>query len=99
MVAPDDALSLVQTDSEARAARNRNFFRGLASSTVVIQTADVKIPAGNGQGRSDFFPSTFARKSGHDGDMFPSIKAAGFKGTLRHLLVILQDARAQSTTT
>jgi hypothetical protein len=30
MVAHDDALSLVQTDSGARAARNRNFFRGLA---------------------------------------------------------------------
>jgi hypothetical protein len=30
MVAHDDALSLVQTDSGERAARNRNFFRGLA---------------------------------------------------------------------
>jgi hypothetical protein len=30
MVADDGALSLVQTDSGARAARNRSFFRGLA---------------------------------------------------------------------
>jgi DNA-directed RNA polymerase specialized sigma24 family protein len=35
-----------------------NFFRGPVSSTVLIQTADVKTPAGNGHGRSDFFPST-----------------------------------------
>jgi hypothetical protein len=30
MVAHDDALSLVQTDSGTRAARTRNFFRELA---------------------------------------------------------------------
>src|SRR6185369_8750027 len=52
------SVSLVQTDSGARATWKRNFFRGLASSVVLIQIADVKTPAGNGHGRSDFFPLT-----------------------------------------
>ena len=34
------------------------FFAGYLSSVVLIQIADVKTPAGNGHGRSDFFPLT-----------------------------------------
>jgi DNA-directed RNA polymerase specialized sigma24 family protein len=49
---------LVQRDSGARAARNRNFFGACFSSAVLIETTNVKTLAGNGRRQSDLFPST-----------------------------------------
>src|SRR4029077_15407874 len=48
----------LQRDAGARAARNVNFSDSLLFSAILIQTADVKILAGNGHARSDLFPST-----------------------------------------
>jgi hypothetical protein len=53
--------------------------------------------------RRMLFPSSFdyniSNKHQTPGEMLPPTKAAGFKGTLRLLLMIFQDARTQSTTT
>src|SRR5215813_15511417 len=47
-----------QKDSGARAAENLNFFVACFSSTILIQTPNVKALAGNGCRQTDFFPLT-----------------------------------------
>jgi len=42
----------------SRAAKKRRFLAACFSSAVLIQTADVKTPAGSRHGRSDLFPPT-----------------------------------------
>jgi hypothetical protein len=58
MVAHDDALSLVQTDSGARAAGNLDFLVACLSSAILIQAVNVNTRREEGRGRSDLFPST-----------------------------------------
>src|ERR1700751_3412810 len=58
IVAHDDCFPLYKRIPERALHGIVTFSRACLSSAVLIQPAEVKTPAGNAQGRSDFFPST-----------------------------------------
>src|SRR4029077_6118738 len=58
MVAHDDALPLYKRIPERALHGIVTFSRACLSSAVLIQSADVNTRGREGQGRSDFFPST-----------------------------------------